>query len=67
MHMKKALFLRNFVVIALLFFITYALSDGIHYGSALGTILALCSLSALVIAIYLFRKMTQLKEEEAEY
>ena len=56
MHMKKALFLRNFVVIALLFFITYALSDGIHYGSALGTILALCSLSALVIAIYLFRK-----------
>lgn len=64
MHMKKSRFFRDLIIIALLFLITYALSDGIHYGSTLGTTLAICSLSALAVAIYLFRRLSQLKEDE---
>lgn len=63
--MKKSHFFRNLIIIALLFLITYAISDGIHYGSTLGTVLAIGSLSALAVAIYLFRKIMRLKEEEA--
>ncbi len=62
--MRNSRFFKSLIIFGLLFLITYALAEGIQYGSALGTALAVASLSALVFAIYLFRKLTQLKAEE---
>lgn len=62
--MKLNRFLRKMFIFGLIFLITYALAEGIQYGSTLGTVLALCSLSALAVAIYLFRKLSRLNSEE---
>jgi len=62
--MRNRPFFKTILIFGLLFLITYALAEGIQYGSILGTALAIASLSALVFAIYLFRKLSQLKEEE---
>jgi hypothetical protein len=51
-----------------MFFITYALADSINNYNALGIFLALGSLGALWVCIYLVNQLTQNVEvEEEEY
>ncbi|NCI46014.1 hypothetical protein [Sediminibacterium soli] len=57
-------FLRNSIILVVLFFITYALADSINNYNALGIFLALGSLGALWVCIYLVNQLTQSAEEE---
>ncbi len=61
--------MKPVLIICLLIGISYAIAEGIHYGSLTGILLATCSLIALAYAIYLTEKLQQqLKEEtESEY
>lgn len=54
------------IIIGLLLAITYAIAEGIHYGSTTGILLATCSLIALGYAIYLSEKLRQQVKEETE-
>lgn len=54
------------IIIGLLLAITYAIAEGIHYGSTTGIFLATCSLIALGYAIYLSEKLRQQVKEETE-
>lgn len=58
--------LKLFLILAILFMITYALAEGIRYKSALGIAMALVSMLALVIFIKLSRKLAQLQDQEDE-
>lgn len=62
--MKKNPTLRTIIVLGIVFLITYALAEGIRYGSALGVVMAVISLVALYITIRLARKLKQVNEEE---
>lgn len=64
--MKKNPTLRTILILGIIFLITYALADGIRYGSTWGIIMAVMSMIALVIAFRLANKLKQLKEEEEE-
>ncbi len=64
MHMKIYAFAKTAVILCVLFMITYALADGIRYGSVLGSLLALCSMAALGVVIHLSRKLAKLNSEE---
>ena len=66
MPMKKNSTLRTMIILGIIFLITYALADGIRYGSTLGILMALMSLVALTVSIQLARKLSKLKEEEEE-
>lgn len=66
MPMKKNSTLRTIIILGIIFLITYALADGIRYGSTLGILMALMSLVALTVSIQLARKLSKLKEEEEE-
>lgn len=57
-------FVRNTIIVVAMFFITYALADSINNYNALGIFLALGSLGALWVCIYLVSKLTQSVEEE---
>lgn len=57
---------RTIIILCILFLITYALADGIRYENILGTALALASMVALGVCIYLFRKLTHRSEEEEQ-
>ena len=69
LQVTKTCFMKPVLIISLLLAITYAIAEGIHYGSVTGILLATCSLVALGYAIYLTEKLrSQLKEEtEGEY
>lgn len=54
------------IIIVLLLAITYAIAEGIHYGSTTGILLATCSLIALGYAIYLTEKLRRQIQEETE-
>lgn len=54
------------IIIILLLAITYAIAEGIHYGSTTGILLATCSLMALGYAIYLTEKLRKQMSEESE-
>lgn len=58
--------MKPFIIIVLLLGITYAIAEGIHYGSITGILLATCSLMALGYAIYLTEKLRKQMNEEAE-
>ncbi len=58
--------LKIFLIICVLFMITYALADGIRYGSTLGIIMAIVSMLALVVFIRLSKKLERLEDEEDE-
>lgn len=58
--------MKPVVIIVLLLGITYAIAEGIHYGSITGILLATCSLMALGYAIYLTEKLRKQMNEEAE-
>lgn len=62
--MKKNPTLRTIIVLGIVFLITYALAEGIRYGSTLGVVMAVISLVALYITIRLARKLKQVNEEE---
>lgn len=62
----KTCFMKPFIIITLLLAITYAIAEGIHYGSTTGIVLATCSLIALGYAIYLTEKLHKQLREEAE-
>ncbi|MDE3251607.1 MAG: hypothetical protein KGO92_02300 [Bacteroidota bacterium] len=62
--MKKNPTLRTLVILGIVFLITYALADGIRYGSTTGVMMSITSLFALFVSIYLYDKLLQLKEEE---
>ena len=64
--MKKNSTLRTIIILGIILLITYALADGIRYGSTLGILMALMSLVALTVSIQLARKLSKLKEEEEE-
>lgn len=64
--MKRNPALRNVLILGIIFLITYALADGIRYGSTLGILMAVMSLVALTVSIQLARKLSKLKEEEEE-
>ena len=66
MPMKKNSTLRTIIILGIILLITYALADGIRYGSTLGILMALMSLVALTVSIQLARKLSKLKEEEEE-
>jgi hypothetical protein len=57
---------RIFLVLAILFVATYALAEGIRYGSVAGVIMSILSLVALYVVSYLLRKLAKLREEEEE-
>lgn len=57
--------LRTLIILGILFLITYALADGLYYGSTWGTVMALGSLITLGLSINLYRaQQRRLKEEE---
>lgn len=58
--------LRTLIILGVLFLITYALADGIYYGSTWGTLLALGSLIALGLSINLYREQQKRLQEEEE-
>ena len=62
--MKKNPTLRTIIVLGIVFLITYALAEGIRYGSTWGVVMALISMVALYISIRLARKLKQMNEEE---
>lgn len=64
--MKTNPTLRTVVILGIIFLITYALADGIRYGSTWGVIMAVVSMVALWISIRLARKLSQLNEEEEQ-
>lgn len=59
-------FLQTGLILLVIGVITYSLADGIRYGNRLAVILALGSLTALFVAIYLSRKLTAVEQEEEE-
>lgn len=64
--MKRNRALRTVLILGIIFLITYALADGIRYGSTLGILMAVMSLVALTVSIQLARKLSKLNEEEEE-
>ncbi len=62
--MKKNPTFRTLVIFGIIFLITYALADGIRYGSITGVVLSITSLFALGISIQLYQKLMELQEEE---
>lgn len=58
--------LRTLIILGTLFLITYALADGLYYGSTWGTVLALGSLLALGLSINLYREQQRKLQEEEE-
>lgn len=62
--MKKNPTLRTLVILGIVLLITYALADGIRYGSITGVVMSITSLFALGISVNLYQKLIQLKEEE---
>lgn len=66
MHMKKNPTLRTILILGLILLITYALADGIRYGSDWGITMALISFMALAASIQLAGKLKKLEEEEEE-
>lgn len=66
MHMKKNATLRTLLILGIIFLITYALADGIRYGSGWGITMALMSFIALAFSIQLAGKLKKIKEEEEE-
>jgi hypothetical protein len=58
--------LRTLIILGILFLITYALADGIYYGSTWGTVMALGSLVALGLSINLYREQQRRLQEEEE-
>ncbi len=64
--MRKNPTIRIFLILCILFMITYALADGIRYRSVAGIIMASVSLLAFAFFILLARKLAKLKQEEEE-
>lgn len=64
--MRKNPTLRTVIVIGILFLITWAIADGIRYGSTWGVAMAVISMIAFVMLIRMSRKLARLKEEEEE-
>lgn len=64
--MKRNPALRTVLILGIIFLITYALADGIRYGSTLGILMAVMSLVSLTVSIQLARKLSKLNEEEEE-
>jgi hypothetical protein len=62
--MKLYSLLRTLAILALVFFNTYAIADGLQYKSYWGVALAVGSLIALAACIYLFKKLQQLNAGE---
>lgn len=58
--------LRTLIILGILFLITYALADGIYYGSTWGTVMALGSMVALGLSINLYREQQRRLQEEEE-
>lgn len=58
--------LKIFLILFILFMITYALAEGIRYRSVLGIIMALVSALALVVFLKLSRKLAHLQDQEDE-
>jgi hypothetical protein len=58
--------LRTLIILGILFLITYALADGIYYGSTWGTVMALGSLITLGLSINLYREQQRRLREEEE-
>lgn len=58
--------LRTLIILGILFLITYALADGIYYGSTWGTVLSLASLIALGLSVSLYREQQRKLQEEEE-
>ncbi len=62
--MKQNPTLLMLVIIGVVFLITYALADGIRYGSVTGVVMSIISLFALTSSIHLYQKLVKLKKEE---
>lgn len=62
--MRKLFTLPSFLIIGILCLISYALADGIHYGSTLGIVLSSASLVTIFIVLFLLSKLSRLREEE---
>ena len=62
--MKKNPTLRTLIVLGIVFLITYALAEGIRYGSTWGVVMAVISMVALYISIRLAHKLKRINEEE---
>ncbi|HEY1020553.1 MAG TPA: hypothetical protein VGE25_16235 [Sediminibacterium sp.] len=58
--------LRTLIILGILFLITYALADGLYYGSTWGIVLSLGSLIALGLSINLYREQQRRLQEEEE-
>ena len=57
---------RIIVILAVIFLITYALADGIRYGSSWGILMSLISMTAFIFSIKLAGKLKRLQEEEEQ-
>jgi uncharacterized membrane protein len=57
---------RIIVILAIIFLMTYALADGIRYGSTWGVVMALISMTAFVFSMRLARRLKKLQEEEEQ-
>lgn len=66
LSVTKTCNMKPIIIVVLLLCITYAIAEGIHYGSITGILLATCSLVALGYAIYLTEKLRKQMNEEAE-
>lgn len=60
-------FIRTVIIIGIIFLITYAFADGVHYGSSWGIGMALGSMVSFAYVLHLLQKLQRFqREEEAE-
>ncbi len=57
---------RLLVIVAIVFLITYAVVDGIRYGSTPGVVMAVLSMTAFVSSLKMAQKLKKLQEEEEQ-
>lgn len=57
-------FIRTVVIVGVIFLITYAFADGVHYGSSWGVVMALGSMISFAYSLHLIQKLQ--REEETE-
>lgn len=57
-------FIRTVVIVGVIFLITYAFADGVHYGSSWGIVMALGSMISFAYSLHLIQKLQ--REEETE-
>jgi drug/metabolite transporter (DMT)-like permease len=66
LFMRKNPSIKTVLSLVIIVIITYALAEGIRYGSKLGVVFALLSMACLFIVFKLNNRLNRLKQREEE-